>query len=97
MKLIYSHKGRFSQGMCFKESFCHLLCKHPGLRVRTQVSFSAGEELPTSWYSSTGNDSLVKLPANFSTAVNQARDTIVPTMIHLNYKGNTGQYLNHIK
>ena len=30
----------------------------------TQVFFSAGEELPTSWYSSIDKDSLVNLPAN---------------------------------
>jgi hypothetical protein len=30
----------------------------------TQVSSSAGEELPTSWYSSTDKDSLVNLPVN---------------------------------
>ena len=34
VKLIYSHIDRHSQGMCFKESCCHLLCKHPGLRQR---------------------------------------------------------------
>ena len=32
MKLIYSHKGRYSQVRCFKESYCHLQGKHPGLR-----------------------------------------------------------------
>ena len=30
----------------------------------TQVSSSAGEEPPTSWYSGTDKDSLVNLPAN---------------------------------
>ena len=59
MKLIYSHKGRYSQ-----------LYKHPD--KGTHVSSSAGEELPTSWYNSTDKDSLVNLPANYSTAVNQS-------------------------
>ena len=31
---LHSHKGRYSQGVCFKESCCDLLCKHPGLRQR---------------------------------------------------------------
>jgi len=38
VKLIYSHKGRYSQGWCFKESCCHMLYKYPGL------SSNAGEE-----------------------------------------------------
>ena len=44
----------------------------PGKDKGTQVSSSAGEELPTNWYNSTDKDSLVNLPANLSTAVNQA-------------------------
>ena len=43
------------------------------------------------WYSSIYKDSLVNLPANKSTAVNQAKDKIPPTMVHLNYNGNTSQ------
>ena len=31
---VYSHKGRYLQGLCFKESCCHLLCKHSGLIQR---------------------------------------------------------------
>ena len=53
-----------TKGRCFKESCCHLLCKHPGLRQRNQLSSGAGEELPTSWYSSTDKNNLVNLPAN---------------------------------
>ena len=61
VKLIYSHKGRYSQGMCFKESCCiNILGKDKG----TQVSSSAGKEQPTSQYSSTDKDSVVNQPAN---------------------------------
>ena len=59
--LINSHNSRYSQGMCFKESFCvNILGKDKG----TQVFSSAGDELLTSSYSSIDNDSLVNLPIN---------------------------------
>ena len=45
--------------------------------------------LKASRYSSTDKDSLVNLSANESTAVNQAKDKMTPTVIHLNYNRNT--------
>ena len=42
------------------ESCVNILGKDKG----TQVSSSAGEELPTSWYFNTDKESLVNLPAN---------------------------------
>ena len=38
-----------------------------------QTHICAGEELPTSWYSSTDKDSLVNTPADQSTIVSQAK------------------------